>query len=168
MITVEYCQTMARYNHWQNTSLYRETDGLSQAERQKHRGAFFGSIQKTLGHILWGDTIWMSRFDGWTPPEMSIAQSGEYYADWDELCASRIKADAKMLDWAVRITDTELAQDFVWQSSIAKTEMTHPLALLVMQLFNHQTHHRGQVHAMLTAAGATPDATDLPFMPDDT
>ena len=167
MITAEYCQTMARYNRWQNTSLYREADGLSSDERQQDRGAFFGSIQQTLGHILWGDTMWMSRFDGWTPPDLSIAQSGEYFSDWDELCAGRIKADAKIVDWTGRITDQELARDFTWTSTMGNCEMTHPFGLLVIQVFNHQTHHRGQVHAMLTAAGAKPDATDLPFMPDE-
>ena len=167
MITAAYCRTMARYNRWQNDSLYREADGLSDAERRKDRGSFFGSIQQTLGHILWGDSMWMSRFDGWTRPDLGIAQSGEYYSDWDALKAERQTADGKFLDWADRITDQELGGDFTWTSTMADVTRTDPFGLLVMHVFSHQTHHRGQVHAMLTAAGAKPDATDLPFMPSE-
>ncbi|MEE9429382.1 MAG: DinB family protein [Paracoccaceae bacterium] len=167
MITAEYFQTMARYNRWQNASLYREADGQSDAERQLDRGAFFGSIQNTLSHILWGDTMWMSRLDGAPPPDTRISEKGRFTVAWDDLKVMRIDADAKIADWAGRITDDELGRDFTWQTSFEKTDMTHPFDLLVVQLFNHQTHHRGQVHAMLTAAGTNPDATDLPFMPDE-
>ncbi len=167
MITAEYCQTMARYNRWQNTSLYREADGLSSDERQQNRGAFFGSIQNTLSHILWGDTMWMSRLDGAPPPDTRISGNGRFTVGWDDLKVMRIDADAKIAEWAGRITDDELARDITWQSAFEKSGMTHPFGLLVMHVFSHQTHHRGQVHAMLTAAGATPDATDLPFMPDE-
>ncbi|MEE9388866.1 MAG: DinB family protein [Paracoccaceae bacterium] len=166
MISAKYCQTMARYNRWQNVSLYREADGLSDGERQLDRGAFFGSIQNTLSHILWGDTMWMSRLDGAPPPDTGISEKGRFTVDWDELKVMRLDADAKISDWAGRITDDELGRDVTWQSSFEKTDMTHPFSLLVMHVFSHQTHHRGQVHAMLTAAGAKPDATDLPFMPD--
>ena len=167
MINADYCQTMARYNRWQNRSLYREADGISESERQLDRGAFFGSIQQTLSHILWGDTMWMSRLDGWSPPDARISKGGQFIIDWDDLKAARVAADAKIADWAGRITDDELGSDFSWQTSFEKTDMTHPFSLLVVHVFNHQTHHRGQVHAMLTAAGAKPDPTDLPFMPDE-
>ncbi|PHQ96747.1 MAG: damage-inducible protein DinB [Marinosulfonomonas sp.] len=167
MINADYCQTMARYNRWQNRSLYREADGISESERQLDRGAFFGSIQQTLSHILWGDTMWMSRFDGWTPPDVQISEKGRFTVNWDDLKAMRYEADAKIADWAGRISDDELGSDFSWQSSFEKTDMIHPYGLLVVHVFNHQTHHRGQVHAMLTAAGAKPDPTDLPFMPDE-
>jgi len=57
-----YIQRMARYNRWQNESLYGVADGLSAQERERERGAFFGSIHKTLSHLLWADRVWMSRF----------------------------------------------------------------------------------------------------------
>jgi uncharacterized damage-inducible protein DinB len=61
MIGRGYVQRMARYNRWQNENLYGAADQLSEAERQRERGAFFGSIEKTLNHLLWGDQRWMSR-----------------------------------------------------------------------------------------------------------
>ena len=60
-----------------------------------------------------------------------------------------------------------LAGDLTWYSGFMKADMTRPKAACVLQLFNHQTHHRGQVHAMLTAAGTKPEDTDIPFMPDE-
>ena len=85
MITPEYIQIMARYNGWQNRSLYMAASGLSEAARQQDRGAFFGSIHGTLSHILFGDTIWMSRFDGWDAPENNIAKSTSLGGDWRAL-----------------------------------------------------------------------------------
>ena len=164
MITPEYVQMMARYNQWQNRSLYGAADTLDDAARRMDRGAFFGSIHDTLAHILWGDTLWMSRFDGWEPP---TDKAGMVIADWEGLKQARKAADARLIDWGGRVQPDDLKGDLSWSSAVMNREFKKSRALLVMQLFNHQTHHRGQVHAMLTAAGTKPEDTDLPFMPDD-
>ena len=166
MITADHARTMARYNRWQNRSLYTAADGLDAAARILDRGAFFGSIHRTLSHLLWGDTIWMSRFDGWPEPGAGIAQSPDWVADWSDLRQRRTEADARILDWATALTDTALAGRLAWFSGALGRDVEKPLALCVAHFFNHQTHHRGQVHAMLTAAGARPEATDLFAMPD--
>ncbi len=167
MITPAYVQTMARYNAWQNRSLYGAADTLDEAARKQDRGAFFGSIHNTLSHILWGDTLWMSRFDGWTPPDAPIGDSGGSISDWGELKRARVEADARFIDWGTRVQPEVLEGDLAWYSGALKRELVKPRAICIMQIFNHQTHHRGQVHAMLTAAGATPHDTDLPFTPED-
>ncbi|HHS89249.1 MAG TPA: damage-inducible protein DinB [Rhodobacteraceae bacterium] len=167
MITPDYCRTMARYNAWQNRSLYGAADGLDDAARRLDRGAFFKSIHATLSHLLWGDTIWMSRFDGWEAPATNLDGSPAYEEDWGALKSARLSADARMADWAGRVTPGDLTGDISWFSQAIGREITMPRDLLVMQMFNHQTHHRRQVHAMLTAAGARPDDTDLPFMPEE-
>ncbi len=164
MITPEYIQTMARYNAWQNRSLYGAADTLDNAARKLDRGAFFGSIHNTLSHILWGDTLWMSRFDGWAPPDAPIGDSGGSITDWGALKQARLAADARIIDWGERVRTADFAGEQCWYSATAEREVCRPRALLITHFFNHQTHHRGQVHAMLTAAGATPDDTDLPFM----
>lgn len=166
MIDTGYVRAMARYNRWQNRSLYTAAAGLTDAARQADRGAFFGSIHGTLSHVLWGDTIWMSRFDGWTPPEVPGPQSASWIADWADLSARRAEADAGILDWAARITDADFQGTLAWYSGATGRDMERPRALCIAHFFNHQTHHRGQVHAMLTGAGARPDDTDLVFMPD--
>jgi uncharacterized damage-inducible protein DinB len=167
MIIPEYCRMMARYNAWQNQSIYQAAAGLTEAEREEHRGAFFGSIRATLSHLMWGDLMWMARFDGGEGPGGSIAASPGMY-DWATLWAERPKLDARIAGWAWMVTGEELAGEISWHSfAHGSRDRETRLALCVVHMFNHQTHHRGQVHAMLTAAGARPGDTDLPFMPED-
>ena len=165
MITPEYCRTMARYNQWQNNSLLAAAQTLDEAALELERGAFFGSIRATLCHLLWADTIWMSRFDGWTPPGAGIPGSGGFAPDWASVTALRPRADKRIIDWSERLRD--IGGDLSWFSGALQRDVKRPLALCIVHFFNHQTHHRGQIHAMLTAAGARPGDTDLFIMPQE-
>ena len=167
MISPAYVQEMAAYNAWQNKGLRREVLALDDATLTLDRGAFFGSIFGTLNHLLWGDMLWMSRFDGGEAQSPVIAQSVAYadtIADWAE---RRIATDQRIIDWAAATTEADLSGDVTWFSGSINAEVTKSRAVCVTHFFNHQTHHRGQIHAMVTAAGGTPDATDLVFMPKD-
>lgn len=162
MITPEYAQTMARYNGWQNESVYAAAAGLTDVERRQDRGAFFGSIHDTLNHLLWGDHIWMHRFAGTPAPRApTIPESTGQFDDWNELCRERVSFDGAIADWAADLTPEWLKGTMTWFSGAADREISAPHSLLVTHMFNHQTHHRGQISAMLTAAGARPDDTDL-------
>jgi uncharacterized damage-inducible protein DinB len=165
MIDKDYLRKMARYNRWQNGNLYGAADGLSDAERKRDRGAFFGSIHGTLNHLLWGDRAWMSRFAGTRKVTVGIKGSTGLYPDWGDLKQEREEFDRKIIDWAEGLDPEWLAGDLTWFSGAMQRELTMPKWVLVTHFFNHQTHHRGQVHAMLTAAGAKPGDTDLCFMP---
>ncbi|MFO7919719.1 MAG: DinB family protein [Nioella sp.] len=167
MITARYVQTMARYNAWQNGQVIAAADTLDEAARRADRGAFFGSIMGTLNHVLWADEMWMHRFAGWPKPKAGISESPALHDDWAALKAARAKADRGMLDWAGRVTDAALSANLAWYSGAIGRDMVRPMALCVAHVFNHQTHHRGQVHAMLTAAGAQPGDTDLALMPEE-
>jgi len=164
MIDPAYAQRMARYNRWQNQNLYGVADRLSDAERRHERGAFFGSVHKTLSHLLWGDRVWMSRFSGGSRPEVGIAGSVSLYPDWDELKRERAAFDEEIIAWADGVDAAWLAGDLTYYSGGAKRDITAPKWLLVTHMFNHQTHHRGQVHCMLTQAGGRPHDTDLPML----
>jgi uncharacterized damage-inducible protein DinB len=166
MIDRAYVQRMSRYNRWQNENLYGVADTLSDAERRLERGAWFGSIHKTLSHILWADRIWMGRFTDLPRPTVGIPESVSLYPDWDNLKSERKNFDQTMIDWADKVDDAWLAADQTYYSGATKRDWTRPRWLLVIHMFNHQTHHRGQVHSMLTQAGGRPGDTDLPFMPD--
>lgn len=166
MITPEFLQRMARYNLWQNESLFRAADTLSDQARRADRGSFFKSVHATLSHILWADRLWMSRLSDWESPSCGIEESATLYEDWGDLKAARAKADAAFISWADQTTAKDFAGDLTWFSGAMGREMLRPKAICMMQVFNHQTHHRGQVHAMLTAAGTKPEDTDLPFMPE--
>jgi uncharacterized damage-inducible protein DinB len=165
MIDPGYVQRLARYNRWQNENLYGVADTLSDAERRHERGAFFGSIHGTLSHLLWADRIWMSRLAGTPRPAGGIPESVSLYGDWSELKRERAAFDGVIVDWADKLDDAAVAGDLTWFSGARKAEVSRPKWLLLTHMFNHQTHHRGQVHCMLTQAGGKPGDTDLPLMP---
>ena len=161
MISPGYVRLMAQYNAEMNRRLYDAAALLSDAERKADRGAFWKSIHGTLTHILWGDTQWMSRFDNWAKPDVAIKQSSGMIDDFDTLRARRIKADADIQSWAAGVDDAWLAEDLVWFSGAAQKEMRRTKGPLVVHFFNHQTHHRGQAHALLTECGQDTGDTDL-------
>lgn len=161
MIDVAYAVTMARYNAWQNENLYGAAATLSDAARRQDRGAFFGSIHGTFCHLLWGDRMWLHRFSGTPKPDVPGSESARMIEDWHELVAERRATDALIGDWAAGLSADWLAGDLSWVSGISRRELTRPRSQLVVHFFNHQTHHRGQVHAMLTGAGVKPGDTDL-------
>jgi uncharacterized damage-inducible protein DinB len=161
MITPAYVRTMAAYNAEMNRRLYAAAERLGEDERRRNRGAFWHSIHGTLVHILWGDNQWMSRFDDWQRPQTPIKESDHFLEDWGALCQSRVKADADISRWAAGVDDSWLDRDLTWFSGAAQREISAPKRLLVAHFFNHQTHHRGQAHALITAAGETTEDTDL-------
>ncbi len=167
MVTAEFARLMARYNKWQNNALLNEVNKLSAEERERDRGAFFGSIHGTLAHLLWADLLWLSRFGDWQAPKCGVAESASLYSDWSELAAARVRTDDGITDWASRLTDEDLSGELAYHSVVLDKLLSKPWGECVTHFFNHQTHHRGQIHAMLTAAGAQPTDTDLVLMPEE-
>ena len=167
MITPAYIIEMAAYNVWQNNGLCRVVQAMDEADVRADRGAFFGSIFGTLNHLLWGDLLWMSRFDGGTAQSPVIADSAAFAATVGDWVDQRIRTDARIVTWAAGVTASDLSGDLTWFSGSLNAEVAKPTSTCITHFFNNQTHHRGQLHAMLTAAGQTPDATDLVFMPKD-
>ncbi len=166
MISTGYVRTMAAYNRWQNSSLYDAANTISESERKRQRGAFFGSIHATLSHILWGDQMWMSRFTASLPPAAAtMPASTDMHPRWEDLVTARTTFDNTISAWAEDLDPAWLEGDLTWTSAALNLTASKPKWQLVTHMFNHQTHHRGQIHAMLTAAGARPDDTDIPFMP---
>ena len=161
MITPAYVCLMATYNSEMNRRLYAAAARLTDVQRREDGGAFWHSIHGTLTHLLWGDCMWMSRFDGWMKPPVPIRESDTMVADFDALRSAREAADARIGDWAGRVNEAWLAEDLVWYSGAAKQEMRRGRAGLVVHFFNHQTHHRGQAHALITRAGEATGDTDL-------
>jgi uncharacterized damage-inducible protein DinB len=161
LVTPAYVRTMAAYNAEMNRRLYDAAARLAPRARALDRGAFWQSIQGTLAHILWGDTVWMSRFDGWPKPSVSAKEASSGAIDFAALYDARRDADARISDWAGRMTPQWLDGEWRWYSGAAQRELRMPKSLLVTHFFNHQTHHRGQAHAMITAAGEQTGDTDL-------
>jgi uncharacterized damage-inducible protein DinB len=164
MITPAWCRVMAAYNTEMNRRFYTAAAGLTDAARRQQRGAFFGSLHGTLCHLLWADTVWLCRFEGRPLPAVSLAESPAMVEAFAGLRQAREAQDAAIEAWAATLTQAGLDRDLTYFSGAVGREMTKPMALLASHLFNHQTHHRGQAHALLTASGVDPGATDLPFV----
>lgn len=166
MISREYCITMARYNAWQNNGIKAIVDKMDEAELRRDRGAHFGSILGTLNHILWADRTWMSRLTGSAKPPGDIRTSVDLAPTPAVWGAERFVTDGAIRLWAGKLRAIDLTGPMTWHSGVLGREVSMPIGTCIVHMFNHQTHHRGQVHAMLTAAGQTPGDTDLFLMPD--
>lgn len=163
MPDVQLYQTFARYNQWMNQKVYAVCAEIDDAERRRDRGAFFRSIHGTLNHLLLGDRVWMCRFTGRQYP---IAPMGvDLYDDFDELCAARVAMDQEILDWTAQLTGQWLSEPLTWTSGTDGQTRSRPRWLCVSHLFNHQTHHRGQLTTLLCQLGHDVGTTDLPWMP---
>jgi uncharacterized damage-inducible protein DinB len=163
MISPEYCQLMARYNRWMNERLYALVAAMDDAERKRDRGAFFGSIHGTLNHLLWGDRIWLGRFVDL--PFAAPAFGAAMYVDFAELAREREVTDRAMLDWAGNVSPDWLAGKLVYASRVDGRTRELPRAVAAVHLFNHATHHRGQLTTLMKQAGVDPGVTDLPWLP---
>jgi uncharacterized damage-inducible protein DinB len=166
MITVDYCKHFARYNRWQNQSIYAAAATLPDGTRKRNMGAYFKSIHATLNHLLVGDQLWLDRIDG-TPTEITSLDQ-ELYSEFDELRDQRERADNRLDRIVASLVEARLSGTLTFRRmSGDKAELTLPLALVMMQLFNHQTHHRGQVTTLLMQCGVDVGTTDLPMLPTD-
>jgi uncharacterized damage-inducible protein DinB len=168
---------LARYNAWMNGRLYDAAEGLPVSERQLDRRAFFGSIEGTLNHLLWADRTWLRRFAAQGVPFPALADDllalpdGASYgtvlhADWQGLREARRALDAAIVRWI-----DEMPPEFLLRTlRYANTKgvlRAQPAWQPLTHLFNHQTHHRGQVTALLVQAGVDPGVTDLVALPED-
>lgn len=158
---MNYYTVMANYNEWMNQKLYALCADLPDTERKLDRGAFFKSIHGTLNHILIGDLIWLGRF---TEQPFAGKVSDELYSDFSELRAEREKLDRTIVTWTQNLTPDWLEQTLTYTSGIDRKTRTLPRWLLVTHMFNHQTHHRGQLTTLLSQMGLDPGVTDIPWM----
>ncbi|WP_417816141.1 DinB family protein [Thalassospira alkalitolerans] len=156
---VAYFQRMARYNSWANGHVLDACAGLEPRILDAKRAAFFPSILKTLNHILVADRLWLGRLVG--VPE-KIALDTILFDDFTKFRAAREAQDAKIIVFADQLDAQTLSGDLSYQSMLAGA-YTLPQEIVLAHIFNHQTHHRGQLHSMLVEAGAAPLSIDLVY-----
>lgn len=157
-MTIAYFQMLARYNTLANERLYAACAELADTERKRLRRAFFKTIHGTLNHILLGDQIWLTRFRGGEAE--SIGLDAILYEDFGELRAARVAEDRRIETFSSGLTKGFLAGAIGYWNNEGKRK-TDPADLLVAHFFNHQTHHRGQVHDMLTQTEVAPPVLDM-------
>ncbi len=161
---------LAQYNTWFNGRLFECASTLDDAERKRDRGAFFGSIHDTLDHILLCDRSWLGRVRRSSMPFPSLADASlvedlsdlraGITQDWDELRAARAETDAVMERFVDELTPALLESDLAYRNSKG-LPFSSPLWHVVAHVFNHGTHHRGQVTTLLVQAGVDPGPTDF-------
>jgi len=151
-------RTLARYNTLANRRLYDACAELSDADRKQPRPAFFKSIHGTLNHILIGDRLWLIRFSGREAP--SAVLDAILYDDFAELRAVREAEDTRIETFAAGLTDLFLQCTVRYVNHEGRL-FEDPLPMLVAHFFNHQTHHRGQVHDLLSQTDIAPPSLDL-------
>ncbi len=159
----EYARSMAAYNAWMNERIYRLLSEMPDEARRRDLGAFFGSIHRTLNHILLGDQAWMQRLRG--QPVTMTSATQQLHEGWDELRAARGAMDADITAWAEQVDQTFLEGVVRGWSVTYDRAIEFPAWAAVVQLFNHQTHHRGQVTTLMKQLGVDPGVTDFPWMP---
>jgi uncharacterized damage-inducible protein DinB len=153
-----YFHRFARYNAWANRRLYEACAALSPADYRAKRPSFFGSIHATLNHIMVGDRVWMGRFEG--VPSGVERLDEILYDEFADLRAARETEDARILGFVSGLSDDALAGTLRYRNMAGESHET-PLAWTLAHFFNHQTHHRGQVHGMLSGTPVAPPPLDL-------
>jgi uncharacterized damage-inducible protein DinB len=155
---VDRYRVFANYNAWANRAIYDAVATLSDADYRADRKAFFGSLRGTLNHLLVGDRIWMHRMTsvGETYTQLNLI----LFDDLASLRAARESEDARIIAFADLLTDPALDEQLVYRNTTG-AGFCQALSTVLDHFFNHQTHHRGQAHALLSAAGVTPPSLDL-------
>jgi uncharacterized damage-inducible protein DinB len=148
---------LATYNRWANRRVYDDAATLADAVRKRPAGVFFGSLHGTLNHMLVADYIWMRRFTGDGPQPERLNQI--LHEDFAALRTAREQEDERIFGFVTGLTDYDRVLSY--QNSTGKT-FQQQLGPALAHFFNHQTHHRGQVHAALTISGIRePASLDL-------
>ena len=163
MIDTAYCRLMAEYNAWMNAKVYAACSSLSHEALVEDRGAFFKSVYLTLNHIAYSDLAFLSRFTGEPPQVPPLGE--DLFGGFASLRTERERLDRRLSSWASALTAEWLALSLTYVSKVDRRERTVPRWVLVTHLFNHQTHHRGQVTTLLSQRGLDVGSTDIPFMP---
>jgi uncharacterized damage-inducible protein DinB len=150
---------LAAYNSWANTRLYDAVSEMPDSTYRKDAGAFFGSIHRTLNHILVADRIWLKRFGARN--EAPDALDAILFEDLPGLRAAREDEDAGIIAYIERLDPGALDAALSYRSLVNPMPFTQPLSSALVHFFNHQTHHRGQAHALMTALAGRNAAPSL-------
>lgn len=150
---------LAGYNSWANRRVYAAAGALPEEAYRRNAGAFFGSLHGTLNHLLVADRIWMQRFTG--TGEAPTRLDAILFEALPELTAAREAEDRRIEDYVGGLDDAALAGSFRYRTLSKPQDIEQPLAPALTHFFNHQTHHRGQAHCLLTQMAGNAPGLDL-------
>lgn len=156
---LETFKMFAAYNAWANRLVYAAASKLDRPSFEKDTGAFFRSMKGTLNHLLVADRIWFKRFTGEGDAPRHL--DGILFDEFEPLRAAREAEDARIIRWISGLSDADIADTFTYTPVTNPQPVTQRLAPALSHIFNHQTHHRGQAHMILTSLGQPSLALDL-------
>lgn len=159
----EIYRALSRYNSWMNQNLGQACSPIGEEARKKPSGAPFGSIHGLWNHLLVADRIWLARFEHRTPPYTAL--DAQVTADFEALRDERALTDRAIALFVEKLSPDDLSAPFSFTPLTNPRTRTFPFWVCVSHLFNHQTHHRGQISALLEQAGGDCGVTDLLAMP---
>lgn len=154
-----YFEMLTHYNRWANGRIYDACASLSDTDYRTDCGAFFGSAHRTLNHLLVADRIWLRRITGTgsAPMELNVV----LFEDLSDLRRAREAEDQRFIDLIGSFEPQDFKRLVSYTPVSVPTEMTEPLGMMLAHVFNHQTHHRGQIHAILTSLGQPSTVLDM-------
>ena len=153
---------MADYNAWANGRLYRMASRLPDEQYRRDVGAYFKSLHGTLNPIMCADLIWMRRLTG--AGEQPTHLAAIVFDDLPSLSAARLQEDQRIIAYGESLSDAQMEETWAYQT-LNGTPQKQRRREILAHLFNHQTHHRGQAHSILTVLGVCePDGLDLLLM----
>ena len=162
MIDRDYCLTMCQYNRWMNSKVIGSSAKLTDEAVNRDQGVFFGSIIQTMNHLYVVDQLWLTRFYELPEPELKINEL--IYSDIGLLEPRRRELDNEAEQFFSACGNDWFDGELQFTSQADGQTYSVPKAVAVIHFFNHQTHHRGQVSAMLHQQGVDIGVTDLPRM----
>jgi uncharacterized damage-inducible protein DinB len=149
----------AGYNQWANSQIYESASHLSDADYRADCSAFFKSVHGTLNHMLGADQFWMHRFTGQGVFPKTL--DAILYADFKALKSARMEMDDRIIKFVERLDEAKLASIISYTPASNPVPVNELLAPNLDHFFNHHTHHRGQIHALLTGFGLDAPSLDL-------
>jgi uncharacterized damage-inducible protein DinB len=161
MTAAAHYRMFGHYNAWANGRLYDAAAQLSAEQYRADRGAFFKSVHGTLNHLLATDRIWMQRFtrEGSAPNRLDAI----LFETFGELRAAREAEDRRIVAYVDGLDEARIAGTIKYRRVSSPEEIEQQLAPALAHWFNHQTHHRGQVHALLNGLVGRAPELDLLF-----
>lgn len=173
MDALDAYRVQARYNSWFNARLYAVCADLSDEERRRELGAFFGSVHRTLNHLILCDHVWLLRCAPTLAAAVPRDEAGNVlrpaaldavlYDDFDVLRRRRVALDQTIEGWVGSLAAADLDAEIAYKTTKG-VPFRHPMWWALTHCFNHQTHHRGQVTTLLSQLGRDPGVTDLLMM----
>lgn len=150
MRLVDYFISLARYHAWATHKLLADLAVLSDDEWHRDTRLFFGSVHRTVNHLLVADTIWHARFAENRSPRLAL--DAELYTDRAAVGAALAGAVQRWAPWADAMDAARLDEALAYIRTDGQAARI-PFAQALGHVFNHATHHRGQITAAVTALG---------------